>query len=73
MLEFYILLAFCFSLGVCIYVVSVVSKETGEEKAERKFAEAEFKATQTARKEAARIKAEVAKLSDAELDKYLDK
>ena len=55
MLEFYILLAFVFSLAVCIYAVSVISKETGEEKAERKFAEAEYKAIQEAKKEAERV------------------
>lgn len=73
MFEFYILLGFCFSLAICIYAVSKISEETGEEKAQRKAAEMEYKATQEARKEAERIKQKVSKLSDAELNKYLDK
>ena len=73
MFEFYILAGVVLSFAVCIYVVMVISKETGEEKAERKAVEMDFKAMQQAHKEAERIKQKVSKLSDAELDKYLDK
>lgn len=72
-LEFYILLGLSLFTAIIIFALIRVSKESGEEKAERKYVEAELKAIANAKKEAERIKREVSKLSNSELDKYLDK